>query len=123
MTRINVVPVTELTNAHLLAEHREIKRIPNCIAKWRYSLVWAPAQYTLWTGHVKFFYDKLGWLYERYVLLYNECKARNFNITNFSQAFEGCPAKLFGGYIPTKEALKINRERIYIRINNNNNNK
>ena len=32
MTRINVgIPPAELTGKHLIAEHREIKRIPNCI--------------------------------------------------------------------------------------------
>jgi hypothetical protein len=34
MTRINTgIPPKELTDKHLLAEHREIKRIPNCIKK------------------------------------------------------------------------------------------
>ena len=32
MTRINVgILPKELSNKHLIAEHREIKRIPNCI--------------------------------------------------------------------------------------------
>ena len=31
MTRINCgIPPEELSDKHLLAEHREIKRIPNC---------------------------------------------------------------------------------------------
>lgn len=115
MTRINVVPPWELSDAHLLAEHRELKRIPNCIAKGRYSLSNMPSEYTLWTGHVKFFYDKLGWLYERYTLLYKECIKRGFNVTNFSEAFKWCPAHLFGGYIVTEKALEINRERITLR--------
>ena len=39
MTRINVgIPPAELTDKHLLAEHREIKRIPNCIAKGKYNM-------------------------------------------------------------------------------------
>ena len=34
MTRINVgIPVEKLTKSHVIAEHREIKRIPNCISK------------------------------------------------------------------------------------------
>jgi len=33
MTRINLIPVSELTDEHLLAEHRELKRIPNLIKK------------------------------------------------------------------------------------------
>lgn len=31
MTRVNLIPVESLTMQHLLAEHREIKRIPNVI--------------------------------------------------------------------------------------------
>jgi hypothetical protein len=38
MTRINLIPVNELTDQHLLAEHREIKRIPNVILSGRYNL-------------------------------------------------------------------------------------
>ena len=34
MTRINsVIPVRNLTDEHLLAEHREIKRLPYCLHK------------------------------------------------------------------------------------------
>lgn len=38
MTRINIVPVEKLYDQHLLAEHREIKRIPNVIKQGKYSL-------------------------------------------------------------------------------------
>ena len=31
MTRINLVPVEELSNQHLMAEYRELPRIPNAI--------------------------------------------------------------------------------------------
>lgn len=115
MTRINCIPVSELSNVHLLAEHREIKRIPNVIASWRYKIEGIPKVYILWTWHVKFFYDKLGWLYERYIQLYKECISRWFSITFYGKAFEGCPGELFGGYEPTAEARRINRKRIAIR--------
>lgn len=120
MTRINVIPIQELSNVHLLAEHREIKRIPNVIASWKYNLEWQPTAYTLGTWHVKFFYDKLGFLYHRYVGLYNECIKRWLNVQNYSEAFKGCPAELFGGYISTPHARKINRIRINIRTTQSN---
>jgi hypothetical protein len=47
MTRINVVPVTELCDKHLLAEHRELKRIPNRIVKGKFTLKDAPTEYVL----------------------------------------------------------------------------
>ena len=74
MTRINCgIPPAELVDKHLIAEHREIKRIPNCIKKGRYNLTGQPDKFTLGTGHVKFFYDKLGYLKRRYESIYKEC--------------------------------------------------
>ena len=40
MTRINVgISPAELNDKHLIAEHREIKRIPNCVAKGKYNII------------------------------------------------------------------------------------
>ena len=39
MTRINLVPPAELCDQHLLAEHRELTRIPNAVARGHYSLI------------------------------------------------------------------------------------
>ena len=62
MTRINVaVKPAELNDKMLIAEHREIKRIPNCIRKGRYSLDGQPASFKLGTGHVKVFLRQM-WL-------------------------------------------------------------
>ena len=77
MTRINVgIPPAELNGRHLIAEHREIKRIPNLVNRGRYSLDNQPKSFKLGTGHVKFFYDKLLYLKRRYDALYNECRKR-----------------------------------------------
>ena len=40
--------------------------------KGRYNLKNVPPQFTLGKGHVSFFYDKLGYLKERYIEVYNE---------------------------------------------------
>ena len=65
MTRINIgIPPKQLTNKHLIAEHREIKRIPNVISKGKYNLKSIPPEFTLGKGHVSFFYDKLQYLKE-----------------------------------------------------------
>ena len=46
MTSINVgIPPAELINQHLIAEHREIKRIPNCIAKGKYNMEGIPDKF------------------------------------------------------------------------------
>lgn len=57
MTRINLVPVQNLCDQHLLAELRELPRIPNAVEKGRYSLLNVPTEYVLGKGHVTFFYD------------------------------------------------------------------
>jgi deoxyribonuclease (pyrimidine dimer) len=90
MTRINcAIKPSELSNKHLIAELREIKRIPNHIFthKDNLNLKGIPAQFKLDTGHVKFFYNKISYLYKRYKSLYEEAKNRNFNVSDYSESF------------------------------------
>ena len=70
MTRINLVPPAELCDQHLLAEHRELTRIPNAVAKGKFSLKGQPEDYKLGEGHVRFFFNKLAFLKQRYDLLH-----------------------------------------------------
>ena len=91
MTRINcgIMP-SELSTKHLIAELREIKRIPNHVYTKSGNLNTRdiPEKFTLGTGHVRFFYNKLGYLHKRYQDLYIEAKhIRGFNIEDFSQSF------------------------------------
>ena len=119
MTRINIgVPPRELTNKHLIAEHREIKRIPNVVSKGKYNLKGVPPQFTLGKGHVSFFYDKLGYLKERYVSLYNECINRGFNVQNYEDCWDGVPRELMNSYAPTERDVLIVTERIADRLAN-----
>lgn len=118
MTRINVaVQPAELTDKHLMAEHREIKRIPNCVKNGRFSMKGQPKEFTLGTGHVKFFYDKLGYLKTRYEALYKECVKRGFNMTYYGDAWEGVDEKYMGGYKETQRDREIILERINERLN------
>jgi deoxyribonuclease (pyrimidine dimer) len=117
MTRINCgIPPAELTNKHLLAEHREIKRIPNVVSKGKYSMVGQPKTFTLGTGHVKFFYDKQYYLLDRYRQIYAECCKRGFNVTDYSGAWAGVPLKMYNDYTPTDRDREIVRERIAERL-------
>ena len=123
MTRINVgIPPTELINQHLIAEHREIKRIPNCIAKGKYNMEGIPDKFKLGTGHVKFFYDKLLYLKKRYVSLYNECIKRGFNVQNYISAWDNVPQKLMNDYRVKANDCRIIRQRINDRKINKKNN-
>ena len=113
MTRINVgIPVKKLSDKHLLAEHREIKRIPNLVKAGRLSNKNQPEEFTLGTGHVKFFYDKLGFLLNRYKEIYEECLRRSFNVQDFSSAWEGIDPCLMNDYQPTPKAIKLIEDRI-----------
>jgi hypothetical protein len=119
MTRINVgIPVKELTNKHLIAEHRELKRIPNVVTRGRCNLKNIPDQFSLGKGHVSFFYNKLGYLKERYIDLYNECIARGFNVQNYLPSWDGVPQELMNNYTPTERDVYIIRERIADRLAN-----
>jgi len=118
MTRINCgIPPVELTNQHLIAEAREIKRIPNCVSKGRFSLEGQPLEFRLGTGHVKFFYTRLGYLKKRYEELYGECLRRGFSVQYYGGAWDNVPASLMGDYEPTEKDRGIVRERIGQRLN------
>lgn len=113
MTRINAgIPPKELTDKHLLAEHREIKRIPNVIASGRFNMQGQPDEFTLGKGHVKFFYDKCGYLLERYNQIYDECIRRGFSVTYYGGAWSNVPSKYMGYYTPTKECIQLIKQRI-----------
>lgn len=103
MTRINVgIDPAELPRQQLMAEHREIKRIPNAIAAGRFNLTGQPAQFKLGTGHVKFFYTRLAYLLERYYRIHAECRRRGYDVANYAGAWAACPEELFGEYTPTQ---------------------
>lgn len=116
MTRINLVPPAELCDQHLLAEHRELTRIPNVVAKGRFSLIDQPADYKLGTGHVKFFFDKMQFLKNRYEMLHDECLKRGFNVRNIWPESGLENPELWKDYEPTEAAMLENRERIKIRM-------
>ncbi len=115
MTRINVVPPTELCDQHLLAEHRELTRIPNTVLRGKFNLDGQPDDYKLGTGHVKFFFDKMTFLRNRYLTLHGECLRRGFNVTN-RWPESRFPEELCQNYSPTEAALLANRARITERM-------
>jgi len=113
MTRINAgIQPSRLGDKHLLAEHREIKRIPNLVSQGRYKLEGQPKKFCLGPGHVKFFYDKLGYLLTRYRALYHECKRRGFQVQDWSEAWQGVPPSLMNDWIPEGWVTQLLEERI-----------
>lgn len=97
MTRINLIDPSVLTDKHLMAEYRELPRVFTAVNKlvfhrkenerlgdgWRKFMEsdQISSSYCLGKGHVKFFYNKLPWLIERYRTIYYELRIkRQFNL-------------------------------------------
>jgi deoxyribonuclease (pyrimidine dimer) len=118
MTRINAsIPPKLLTNKHLLAEHREIKRIPNVVASKGYDPSTIPSEFRMGKGHVKFFYNKQKYLLNRYVELHRECLCRGFNVQNYTQAFlQHLNTQHWGDTQDTAEMTQLVAQRINTRL-------
>lgn len=113
MSRINIgIPPELLSGKHLLAEHREIKRIPNLVSKGKYTMEGQPNKFVLGTGHVKFFYDKCQYLIKRYNKILEECIKRGYNVTCYREAWVGVPDNMLNDYKVTTEALGLIKQRI-----------
>lgn len=116
MTRINCVPVQELSGPHLVAEYRELPRVFALAQKAaaRAALV-QPGAYTLGKGHLLFFYTRLGYLTRRHAELIDEMKRRGYKpaFTGVRREdFPDIPDAYWGNWTPTAEALSLNRQRI-----------
>lgn len=124
MTRVNVVPVTELSQKHLSAEFFEIRRVFTYVKKSKFNNYYPP-EYVMGTGHVRFFYNKLNYIADRLLLLCDEVNRRSpgnqlekdirkaTTLQLVSQAKIDIPDQSkWGSYIPTPEALLQNRKRI-----------
>lgn len=125
MTRINVVPVDELTDNFILAEYFELPRLFPLIGKAiERGDNEVPETYRLGTGHMRFFYDKLTYLFRRFEQLDNEGAKRGLNLKvdpDVDPAF--LDPQWYGpefdnrwnDYTPTPEAIQLNRDRLQFR--------
>ncbi len=122
MTRINCVPVQELSGPHLVAEYRELPRVFALAQKaaLRGSFT-QPQAYTLGKGHVLFFYTRLGYLARRHLALIEEMKRRGYKPTFTGvrqEDFPDLPDSYWSDWEPTNDALQLNRRRIEERNGN-----
>lgn len=123
MTRINVVPPKELHTKHLVAEYREITRLPTNLRtalnrKGKiFSVAEIPSEYVLGKGHVKFFFDKMLFLKKRFESLVDEMLQRGYNPTYRDSSIFDTDAQYMNDYVPTEQAIQINKERINDRLN------
>lgn len=130
MTRINCVPVYHLCRQHLIAEYREIPRVFDLARKWywrheasrefalrRPSLDRSdtlPDRYGMGQGHVRFFYDKLGYIRQRHAELATEMRRRGY-VTNLdcSETAIGLPDWMQKDWKPEVTDLSANWRRIF----------
>ena len=124
MTRINAnISIKELTDQHLLAEHREIKRVCNRYSKRLEKgdkYVTQTHDFTLGKGHELFFIDKGKFTLDRYISIREECKLRGFNITDFESSWDVYLPKHMNQHIMTIKDNNIIRERISDNIKKSN---
>lgn len=117
MTRVNVVPVEELSDLWLLAEYRELPRAlkSNC------SLENAPVYYKLGSGHVKWAKKHALYTQKRMQLLVQELVYRGFKPTFKSDFKKYIDEHMKNDYNVRKEDLMVNRTRLIERYNTNKN--
>lgn len=113
MTRINLVPVTELADQHLMAEYREIPRMAAFAAKTRKGIDDIPKEYKLGAGHMIFFLDKAKFLEDRHKLVKTELLRRGFNLT-YTEDFKMVRAVIpqNDSWQPVETEINASRERI-----------
>jgi deoxyribonuclease (pyrimidine dimer) len=124
MTRINVVPVNELCNQHMFAEWREMPRLVGNLKqslsrKKPFSMDEISPSYILGTGHVKFFYDKFQFLYNRHVELTKALIDKGYDIQPDSKILKSVDDEWFNDWKPSNVDLKLNRQRIKDRMPEN----
>ena len=116
MTRVNFgVSVRRLTDEHLLAEHREIKRIPGAYltALRSGSIDKTPKKFCLGRGHILFFIDKPGYTLRRYMQIYRECLRRGFDVQSYAGNWS-CYSE--GANLKTVRATDADRAMLITRI-------
>lgn len=121
MTRINsAIQPKFLTDQHLLAELRELPRIftavMNRVASGK-NFDDIPKSFTLGSGHVKFFYNKCGFLIKRHQQLRLEYFDRYKKDYNFDYPrISTIPNYLLGKYQPTDIEKQLLIDRISTRL-------
>lgn len=121
MTRINCVPPTELHHKHLVAEYRELPRVfALANASWQRGETpddkRNPTNYVLGSGHVRFFYPRLGYLKLRFAALVSEMRARGYQPAYLGVPDFSMPVSWCLNWQPDANALATNRARLALRL-------
>ena len=108
MTRITTIPPERLTDQHLIAEYRELPRV------FALARPLAPREradrYTLGAGHVRFFFERTGFLSKRQAAIIAECIDRGFAIAH--RTAPEPVAGLDADWTPDAAAHAVNLDRL-----------
>lgn len=119
MTRINLTPVETLMDQHLMAEYRELPRIFGAVRERfakKHKFDDIPEDFRLGSGHVKFFYDKIGFLVIRQNAIINECLKRGINIANTHVDVADIPLRFMNDFIPSEADIALSQSRLNEKI-------
>ena len=113
MTRMNLIPVFELSIPHLIAEYREISRI----ILQHINTKNAPSTYCLGTGHVKWARKHSLFVINRYKELCDEMVYRGFTVNypyeDLLKVYNDTVEKENkNDYVITEEDIILSRNRI-----------
>lgn len=129
--RLNCVPPEEMENKPLMDEYRELPRVIKLVrsAAKRGETVDHPATKTAvragfiaygnGVGHLRFFYPKCQFLYNRQRAIIAECRKRGLPVRYQSPngLLTGIPEEFYGDWKPTYDDIKANREILKERSN------
>lgn len=118
MSRINCIPVEELDEDMLAGEYHELPRIcglvKKAIKRGEKPTDVRPNKYRFGIGHVRFFYNKLGYIKKRWDQIVERRRRENKLVNYPDLPLDGIPKEWFGEWEPDEEAIKLNRKRIDI---------
>ena len=116
MTRINTIDPVYLLDEWLLAEYRELKRIPNKMRNGGYRNVrLIPAEYRMGMGHERFFLDKMLFLKKRHDSIRAEMTRRTGKEYDIIVDISDLPGHLCNDWEPEPNDHFVNVSRLYWR--------
>jgi deoxyribonuclease (pyrimidine dimer) len=119
--RINVINPKHLADQHLVAEYREMKMSTKYYvrsAKTKHGIDKSKIgkRYTLNQGHAYMWYDKFAYIEKRFQLVCKEMISRGFTCNYNEIDYTGIPKSAFGDFTPTQADVKINLDRVLLRL-------
>lgn len=119
--RINVISTVYLTDQHLVAEYREMKMITyyyvkSAATKTGIDKSKISERYVLSQGHAYMWYDKFGYIEKRFQAICDEMRYRGFKCDYDKLDYTGIPKSAFGNFVPTQADVKVNLDRVLIRL-------